>query len=472
MTGFRYFTRATLLALVASVGVWTFPSVAQAAGPVNQAPPSISGTPQEGTTLTENPGFWASQYPWTETSQWERCPDREGTNCTPITQPTAPPSQYTLGAADVGSYIVVVETATSTPGGSTSASSAPVGIVTTTSTTALIVSPQPAITNQTETMVATVTSGDGSVAPSGTLAFLNGGTPISGCDPVPVNPTGQTVTIVCQTTFGASVKQLSAVFAPTPGSAVAGSGSAVDALSVGRDSTSTSLFVPRPVVAGEPTTFIAQVSPPAVRPGPLQPTGDVEFLNGGKPIKGCRAQPIGPTGAICSVTYISTRTRLITARYLGDGNFDPSASRPKPAIVRARARIAATMRWTFFVTPAYTRVLALLVRDALHTNVLVSCHGNGCPFLQRMHAVNRHKVCTRRVHGRCRHTKTSGGSGTLNVAPAFGTRRLAVGTRIGVAITRPGWIGKYYGFTVRSGRAPRIQISCLPPGATLPGGGC
>jgi Bacterial Ig-like domain (group 3) len=341
--------------------------------------------------------------------------------------------------------------------------------VTTTSTTALAVSPQPAITNQTETMVASVTSGDGSVSPSGTLAFLNGGNPIGGCDPVPVSPTGQTVTITCQTTFGASVEQLSAVFTPTPGSAVAGSTSAVDALSVGRDSTVTRLFVPNPVTAGEPTTFIVQVSPPAVRPGPLQPTGNVEFLNGGKPIKSCGAQPIGPTGAVCTITYISTGTRAITARYQGDGNFDPSASRPKPARVEARAHITSTMRWTFFVAPTYTRVLALLVQGALHTHVVVTCHGKGCPFPQRVRAVNR-KVCTRRVHGRCRQTKSSGGM--LNVAPAFESRRLAVGTRIGVAITRPGWIGKYYAFTIRPGRAPRIGITCLPPGATRPGKGC
>ena len=456
--------------LVTSVGAWTVPSIAQAAGPVNQAPPSITGTPQEGSTLAEVPGTWTGAS--SVSVQWEDCATSAGTNCTPIPNaPTTIESSYTLGPGDVGRFIVVAEIANG-PGGSSTASSPPVGIVTTTSTTALAVSPQPTITNQTETMVATVTSGDGSVRPSGTLAFLDGGAPIGGCDPLPVSPTGQTVTIACQTTFGASVRQLSAVFTPTPGSAVAGSGSAVDALSVGRDSSVTRLFVPNPVTAGVATTFVAQVSPPSVRPGPLQPTGDVEFLNGGKPIESCRAQPIGPTGAICSVTYVSTRTRLITARYLGDNNFDPSASRPKPAIVHARAHITSTMRWTFFVSPAYTRVLSLLVRGALHTHVLVTCHGHGCPFTQRVRAVNRHKVCTRRVHGRCRHTKSSGGSGTLNVAPAFGSDRLAVGTRIGVAITRPGWIGRYYAFTVRPGRAPRIQISCLAPGATRPGGGC
>jgi hypothetical protein len=113
LRGFRHFTRTALLALIASVGAWVLPAGAQAA-PVNQAPPSITGTPQEGSTLTEDPGFWASQYPWTESSQWEQCTDRAGTSCTAIPNaPTTVGSQYTLGPGDVGKYIVVVETATS-----------------------------------------------------------------------------------------------------------------------------------------------------------------------------------------------------------------------------------------------------------------------------------------------------------------------------------------------------------------------
>jgi hypothetical protein len=342
--------------------------------------------------------------------------------------------------------------------------------VTTTSTTALTVTPQPSVTNQTVTLVGTVTAGPGSVGPSGTLAFFDGGAPISGCNGIPVSPTGQAVTIVCQTAFPASAAQLSAVFAPNPGSAVAGSSSPVDVLSVSRDSTVTSLFVPKRIIAGEPTTFIAQVSPPAVRPGPLEPTGTVEFFNGRKRIRGCRAQPIGPTGATCSITYISTGTRAITARYQGDGNFNPSASAPRMARVVARARVTATMRWSFVFTPTYTKILGLMLQRAAHTRVLVTCHGRGCPFSRRVLSTNSHRACKRKVHARCRRTRRS--AGTINLARAFGGRHLGVGARIAVAITRPGWIGKYYAFTTRPGRQPRIQINCLAPGATRPGKRC
>jgi hypothetical protein len=41
-----------------------------------------------------------------------------------------------------------------------------------------------------------------------------------------------------------------------------------------------------------------------------------------------------------------------------------------------------------------------------------------------------------------------------------------------VQILRPGWIGKYYLFTMRAGRGPKIKISCLAPGRTAPGRGC
>ena len=438
---------------------------------MNTAPPTVAGTPEVGQTLNETGGSWSNiTLPATDQIRWERCPNSTSPNCPAIPNtPTTSPSSYTLVPADVGSFIVVAETVTDA-NGQTTAYSAPAGIVTTTSTTGLAVSPQPSVTNQPVTLVGTVTAGPGSVGPSGRIAFLDGGTPIGGCNGVPVSPTGQAVTIVCQTTFPASAAQLSAVFTPNPGSAVAGSSSPADVLDVSRDTTATSLFVPNPIIAGEPATLIAQVSPPAVRPGPLEPTGSVEFLAGGKPVAGCLAQPIGPTGATCTVTYVLTGTRAITARYLGDGNFDPSPSSPQSARVIARARINSTMRWSFFYTPAYTRVIGLMLKGAAHTRVLVSCRGRGCPFSHRVISISPSKPCKRKRHARCRQTKRP--AGTINLATAFGSRQLRPGARIAVAITRPGWIGKYYAFTTRRGRIPRVQIGCLPPGETRPGKGC
>jgi hypothetical protein len=155
---FRHFTKAAMLVLMTSIGALVLPAGAQAAGPTNTSPPSVSGTPQVGQTLSETGGSWANiTLPATDSVKWERCPNSSTTNCPAIpNSPTTSPSSYTLVPADVGSFIVVAETVTDS-NGQTTAYSAPVGIVTTTSTTALTASPQPSVTNQPVTLVGTVT---------------------------------------------------------------------------------------------------------------------------------------------------------------------------------------------------------------------------------------------------------------------------------------------------------------------------
>ena len=63
-------------------------------------------------------------------------------------------------------------------------------------------------------------------------------------------------------------------------------------------------------------------------------------------------------------------------------------------------------------------------------------------------------------------------SGSFVVTPSFVRHRLGVGSRITIEIIRPSWVGKYYSFTVRARRGPRIQIGCLAPGGSVPGQGC
>src|SRR5438034_4536529 len=59
------------------------PSAAAAGPPRNTTPPSITGTPQVGQTLTANNGTWVGQQPFTYTYRWRRC-DRAGVNCSDI----------------------------------------------------------------------------------------------------------------------------------------------------------------------------------------------------------------------------------------------------------------------------------------------------------------------------------------------------------------------------------------------------
>ena len=71
-------------------------------------PPTISGTPQLGQTLTADRGRWAGG-PSAFTYQWNHC-DAAGANCAPIAGAVA--STYVPGTADAGMRITVTVTAT------------------------------------------------------------------------------------------------------------------------------------------------------------------------------------------------------------------------------------------------------------------------------------------------------------------------------------------------------------------------
>ena len=332
----------------------------------------------------------------------------------------------------------------------------------------LVAFPFAAVTNQVVTLVAVATSPDGS--PSGTITFANRGAPIAGCVAKPITPSSPAA--ACQTSFAAltSPEQLTAIFAPSAPNVAGFTGTAT--VTVSPDSTVTSLDVSKTVNVRATTTYTATVTPPASRPGPIEPSGSVEFFDGGQPIASCLSQALMNGGATCTVTYKATGRHSITARYGGDGNFTGSASSSQtvgvvPLPPRVLGIITSTMQWNFYYTPTYTKVRALAVNGASPGgSVLIKCHGRGCPFAKRATAVTKIKRCGPKGRRRCPT------HGTVNLAPAFKNHRLHVGARINVEITRPGWIGKYYMFTVRSRRGPQIQIACLAPGGSRPGVGC
>jgi hypothetical protein len=67
--------------------------------PVNQKPPTISGTPQQNQTLTAGSGTWSGGKPQTYTYQWRRC-DTTGGSCADITGATN--QTYVLKDVDIG----------------------------------------------------------------------------------------------------------------------------------------------------------------------------------------------------------------------------------------------------------------------------------------------------------------------------------------------------------------------------------
>lgn len=78
--------------------------------PRNTNTPVISGTPQEGSTLTASPGGWFCEPgPCTFAYQWQRC-NATGVDCGPL--PGATNQTYVPGPADVGFRVQVSVTAT------------------------------------------------------------------------------------------------------------------------------------------------------------------------------------------------------------------------------------------------------------------------------------------------------------------------------------------------------------------------
>jgi len=436
--------------------------------PTNSTPPTISGTPQLGEQLTADPGTWTGDAPIAYTYLWSDGQTGD---------------QITLSAADVGQNLSVTVTASNDAGSGTApaksdtvgpvvaAASTPAGPLPT--TTSLLASPRSAVTNQPVTLIATVTSiVSTNTAPSGTVTFENGGAPIAGCANMAVTPTGQSATVACATSFAASTASLTAVFLPAAGSILAGSVSSVETVLVASDSTSITLDVSPKVNIGASTTYTATLTPPPARPGPVEPTGSVEFLDGGQPIAPCASQPLTNGGATCTLRYSSLGAHSITARYVGDANFTGSSSAAEPVSVvpvptSVSGTITATMQWTFYYMPSYTKVTKLVVNGVPSAaTVLVGCSGRGCPFAHHASALTKRTRCGKTNNGMCFTSRS------FNITPAFASRRLAVGTRVTVEIIRPKWIGKYYRFTMRARRGPRIQIGCLAPGGSVPNAGC
>jgi len=95
------------------------------AAPVSSAPPSISGTPTQGQTLTEQHGTWSGN-PTAYAYQWQDC-DPTGASCSAIQGATG--QSYVLGASDVAHTIRVQEIASNAAGSGAPVTSAPTTLV-------------------------------------------------------------------------------------------------------------------------------------------------------------------------------------------------------------------------------------------------------------------------------------------------------------------------------------------------------
>jgi hypothetical protein len=109
-----------LAATAASVGLTQAGATTKTA-PSNTAPPTISGTAEQGQTLKASAGSWSGSTPIDYSYQWRRC-GVAGGNCRNIAKATD--NIYTLRSVDVGHTLRVLVTAVNSDGAATAQSKA------------------------------------------------------------------------------------------------------------------------------------------------------------------------------------------------------------------------------------------------------------------------------------------------------------------------------------------------------------
>jgi hypothetical protein len=151
-----------MVALMLTSGASAVPN----APPSSTSPPTISGQPRQGQTLTASSGSWSGTTPMSFAYQWLRC-DTDGANCASIVGATG--QMYAVASADVGRRLRVEVTATNVDGSAT-AVSAPTDVVTSASAP---VNTAPPTTFGTERQgaVLTATPGTWTGSPSPTFAY-------------------------------------------------------------------------------------------------------------------------------------------------------------------------------------------------------------------------------------------------------------------------------------------------------------
>jgi concanavalin A-like lectin/glucanase superfamily protein len=129
--------------------------------------PTISGTPQQGRTLTASTGNWTGTQPISYAYQWRSC-DASGANCADIAGATG--ASYTAAASDVSRTLVVAVTATNSAGRAT-ASSAATGVVQSASAPPSNTAPPTVSGTAQDTQVLTAAAGAWSGAQPMTFAY-------------------------------------------------------------------------------------------------------------------------------------------------------------------------------------------------------------------------------------------------------------------------------------------------------------
>jgi type II secretory pathway pseudopilin PulG len=211
--------------------------------------------------------------------------------------------------------------------------------VLTTTATVVTSSANPSVAGQTVIYTATVTSSNGGT-PTGTIEFLDNGTPISGC--TNGHPPTATCTVIYNSADINSVhRSITAIYSGNK-TTFGGGSSLVLSQVVSKAPTGTSLTSSaNPSVTGQPVTFKAKVSVNA--PGSGTPTGTVTFaikLAGGGTVNCSNGNVANlsngqPTCLVPTALVASGSPYSVTATYSGDSNFLTSSGSQTQTVNKA-----------------------------------------------------------------------------------------------------------------------------------------
>ena len=199
-------------------------------------------------------------------------------------------------------------------------------------TTTLASSANPSLVGASVTFTATVAG----TAPTGTVAFTDGGSTITGCGAMalPAGAANSKIATCSTSSMSAGTHSIVATYSGDAGN----NGSTSATLSQVVNSkvpTSTSLSSSaNPSLIGASVTFTATVAGTA-------PTGTVAFTDGGSTITGCGAMAL-PAGAAnskiatCGTSNLSAGTHSIVATYSGDAGNNGSTSATLSQVVNSK----------------------------------------------------------------------------------------------------------------------------------------
>ena len=156
--------------------------------------------------------------------------------------------------------------------------------------------------------------------PTGSVTFMDGGSPIGGCAAVPL--VGGAVS--CSVAYaGAGSHSITAVSSGDANFTSSTSPALTQTVNPGVTTTVVTSSA-NPSVPGQGVTYTAIVAP--VAPASGTPTVTTTFMDGTTTISGCSAQPLVGGVAWCTASYPGIGTHAITATYNGDSDFIGSTS--------------------------------------------------------------------------------------------------------------------------------------------------